>query len=120
VAQSSGAAKSRAASLAGVSRGSRASTSRTAGAGDESGDSSDGSFATASPRGTSRGSRASDHSAASSERKKRGSRASSILCSSFAMFGIICFLGGFFRLAGQRGEGGGNIRTVNFGSIFLV
>ena len=46
---------------------------------------------------------------------------SSILCSSFAMFGIILFLGGgVFRLAGQRRRGGGNIRTVNFGSIFLV
>jgi hypothetical protein len=45
---------------------------------------------------------------------------SSILCSSFAKFGIILFFGGVFRLAGQRRRGGGNIRTVNFGSIFLV
>ena len=45
---------------------------------------------------------------------------SSILCSSFAKFGIILFFGGVFRLAGQRRRGGGNIRTVNFVSIFLV
>ncbi len=45
---------------------------------------------------------------------------SSILCSSFAKFGIILFFGGVFRLARQRRRGGGNIRTVKFVSIFLV
>ena len=33
---------------------------------------------------------------------------------------LYCFLGGVFRLAGQRRRGGGNIRTVKFVSIFLV
>ncbi len=39
--------------------------------------------------------------------KKEGGCESSILCSSFAMFGIILFLGGGFQASwGRGGEGG--------------